>query len=109
MAERIPALTRDCVALFLIALLVNGAVAALIGQPGYPDAYYYFNGGQRLLEGHGFSDPYLWNYLAAPASLPAPSHTYWQPLPSILAWRGMRLFGPTFDAAQVPFILITAL
>jgi len=106
--DKMTARARDGALLFLLALAVNAAFAALLNQPGYPDAYYYFNGGQRLLEGYGFTDPYLWNYLAAPESLPAPSHTYWQPLPSLLAWLGMRLFGPTFDAAQVPFVLVAS-
>lgn len=103
-----PSLARDYLLLFLLALAVNATLAALVNIPGYPDAYYYFNGGQRLLQGYGFTDPYLWNYLAAPDALPAPSHTYWQPLPSLLAWLGMRLFGPTFDAAQVPFVLMAS-
>jgi 4-amino-4-deoxy-L-arabinose transferase-like glycosyltransferase len=101
-------LPRGRALLFSVALAVNIVVALLVNQPGYPDAYYYFNGGERLLQGHGFTDPYLWNYLNAPDVLPIPSHTYWQPLPSLLAWLGMRLFGSTFDAAQIPFILIAS-
>lgn len=102
------ALWRDRVLLVAVGLLVNAIVAALVDIPGYPDAYYYFNGGQRLFEGYDFTDPYLWNYLNAPGTLPAPSHTYWQPLPSLLGWLGMSLFGPTFNAAQVPFVLLAA-
>jgi hypothetical protein len=84
-----------------------GSVAAAIGTgtigPGYTDAYYYFNAGQRLATGQGLTDPYVaLTYLGAPESLPAPSHTYWMPLASLLAALG----GGLFWKAQIPFGLL---
>ena len=61
-------------------------------SPGYLDADYYFAGGQQLFSGKGFTEPYLWNYLDNPSSLPHPSNTYWMPFASILAAMGMRVF-----------------
>jgi hypothetical protein len=105
----------DLLLLVGLSLAVNGAVAALVKSPAQIDAYYHFNGGWRLAEGYGLSDPYLWNYVSAPA-LPTPSHTYWQPLASLMAWLGIVLFGkwvgprdaPPFEAAQIPFVLLAA-
>lgn len=102
---------RDLLLLYTLGLAVNGVVAWLVRDPGYVDAAYYFNGGVALVEGRGFSEPYLWNYLQAPMELPVPSFTYWQPLPALLAALGIVLFGrwmPAFGAAQVVFVLLGA-
>ena len=76
----------------------------------YTDAYYHFNAATRLARGDGFVEDYLWNYLDAPAGLPAPSHRYWMPLTSMLAALGMTAFGAPgdYDGAQAPFILLAA-
>jgi hypothetical protein len=73
------------------------------------DADYYFAGGLQLANGHGFSEPYLWNYLDDPAGLPHPSHTYWMPLASIVSAVGMWIAGQsTYSAGRLPFILLSA-
>ncbi|MCC7208007.1 MAG: glycosyltransferase family 39 protein [Anaerolineae bacterium] len=100
---------RDMLFIGLIGLAVGLWMASRITAPGYTDAYYYFNAGQRLVAGHGLTDAALWTYLGNPQSLPAPSHLYWMPLTSLIAAAGMALGGPTFDAAQVPFALLYAL
>jgi hypothetical protein len=96
----------------LVALAVNTAAAAFITRPGYMDAYYYFGGAKRLAQGHGFTEPYLWNYLDEPAGLPHPSHLYWMPLASIVPAIAMAVCGPLcrtnealFRAAQAPAVL----
>jgi hypothetical protein len=100
---------RDGMFVFGIALLLRAAVAAFQQQPGYTDAYYYTVGGQRLASGYGFTEPYVWNYLDDPMSLPHPSHLYWMPLPSILVGLSMSIFGSSFRAAQAPFVLLAAI
>jgi len=100
---------RDLAAIFVLALLARVAVAAFQSHPGYMDAYYYTVGAQRLVEGLGFTEPYVWNYLDDPTSLPRPSHLYWMPLPSILAAASMTIFGSSYHAAQVPFVLLASL
>jgi hypothetical protein len=73
------------------------------------DADYYFAGGVQLAEGHGFTEPYLWNYLDDPAGLPHPSHTYWMPLASIVSAVGMWIAGKsTYAAGRFPFLLLSA-
>src|ERR1700694_510012 len=67
------------VAAFMVGLLLM----ATLHQPGYTDAYYYFNAAQRLAHGQGLTDAALWTYCGVPAALPAPSHLYWMPLASV--------------------------
>ena len=100
---------REAVLVFVLALAVRVALAIPQTQPGYMDAYYYTVGAQQLATGRGFTEPFIWNYLDDPQSLPRPSHQYWMPLPSILAGLSMRVFGVNFRAAQVPFVLLSAL
>ena len=45
-----------------LALLVRVLAALPQTQPNYMDAAYYLVGGQRLAQGFGFNDPYVWNY-----------------------------------------------
>jgi len=91
---------------FLLACMISAAQHS----PGYMDADYYFAGGLRLAQGHGFSELLLWNYLDDPAGLPHPSHGYWMPLTSILAAGGMALLGRSdFSAARIFFILLAGL
>lgn len=90
---------------FVVALLWSALLAVLIQQPGYTDAYYYFNAGQRLAQGEGLTDAYLWVYFNAPDSLPGPSHVYWMPLESLVAGASMAVFGAHFGAAQLPSVL----
>ncbi len=99
---------RDLVLMFGLALLVGCVLIVLLDEPGYTDAYYYFNAGQRLAQGDGLTDPYVWLYLNPPDQLPAPSHTYWMPLASILSAGSMAIFGANFDAAQIPSVLALA-
>ena len=92
----------------LTLVLRLGAMAPL-ERPGYMDAAYYVSGALRLYEGQGFSEAFIWNYLDDPAGIPRPSHLYWMPLPSILAYGSFLIFGPTFRAAQAPFAALSAL
>jgi hypothetical protein len=73
------------------------------------DDAYYFGSALRLVQGDGFTEPYLWNYLGQPDALPQPSHLYWMPLTSIIAAIGMTLFGHTFNAARLPLVLLASL
>lgn len=106
---------RDLAWLGLLALAVNAGAAWFTRQPAYMDAYYYFNGALQLARGLGFTEPYVWNYLAPVRGLPAPSHLYWMPLTSLVAapflslaeWAaGARLDNAAlFRAAQIPMLL----
>ncbi|MBN2470578.1 MAG: hypothetical protein JXN59_07630 [Anaerolineae bacterium] len=91
---------RDWLLVGGVALVVAAVVAAGIPGPTHTDAYYYFNAGQRLAAGQGLTDPYIaLTYLNAPEALPAPAHTYWMPLASLL----VTLAGGSFRLAQAIF------
>src|SRR3989304_10509751 len=100
---------RDLFLLFFLALTFNFAAASFIHAPGYLDDAYYFGGALRLAQGHGFSEPYLWNYLGSPQALPQPSHLYWMPLTSIVAAASMLIFGESFAAARLPLVGLASL
>jgi len=103
-------LLRHYLLLALLGICVTAPVAILQQTPGYMDAEYYYAGGLRLVNGYGFSEEILWNYLDNPDGLPHPSHGYWMPLISILAAGGMWLTGSQgFPAARLPFLIIFAL
>lgn len=101
---------RNYLLLALLGLLVATLVAAFQPSPGYMDADYYFSGGLQLAAGHGFTEPYLWNYLDNPVGLPHPSNAYWMPLASLLAAAGAALLGPaSWFAARAGFLLVAAM
>lgn len=105
-----PVRKRILILLFIACLVLQFGVVLLVQTPGYMDAEYYFAGGQQLYQGNGFWEPFLWNYLDDPAGLPHISHTYWMPLPSLIAAGGMVLQGnDDFNAARALFIPLAAL
>ena len=99
----------DWLLLFALSLSLRLVAAVFIPHPGYMDAAYSYDIALNLTRGAGLSEPFLWNYLDDPAGLPHPSHLYWMPLPTILAWLGMITFGHTYRAAQVLFVVLSAL
>jgi len=103
-----PTMNRTlAIVLFILGAGLAALAALRQAVPGYMDAEYYYAGALRLVQGDGFTEPFLWNYLDNPTGLPHPSHLYWMPLASILAAMGMKAFGTTsFWAARLPFILL---
>ncbi len=94
-------LHRDLIVLSVIALTVAAGMAMGMSGPAYTDAFYYFNAGQRLANGQGLTDPYVaLTYIGAPEAIPAPSHTYWMPLVSLV----VALAGGSFRGAQIIFV-----
>jgi 4-amino-4-deoxy-L-arabinose transferase-like glycosyltransferase len=100
---------RDVMLIFILALLVRLLSIIPVHGPGYMDAAYSYDIALNLAHGQGFNEPFLWNYLDNPAGLPHPSHLYWMPLPTILAWAGLKFLGESYRSAQVPFVLMAAL
>ena len=100
---------QDLGLLFALALAVRLLTALLLDQPGYTDAYYYAVGARQLHAGQGFAEPFIWNYLDPPESLPHSGYFYWMPLTAMLGWLGMILFGNSFGAMQSAFVLLAAL
>ena len=98
---------RQYALLFLLGLGATFAIALFQAAPGTMDEAYYFAGGLRLVQGHGFTENYLWNYLDNPLSLPHPAYGYWFPLASLLSAAGMFLTGQhSFLAGRLGFMLV---
>src|SRR5690554_3004982 len=95
----------DVFLIFLFGLAMQAFWGLQLVHPSYMDAYYYATNGQRLAEGYGFTEMIIWQFLDQPESLPTPSHTYWMPLPSLLAAAGYRVMDH-FRGAQLPFWLL---
>jgi hypothetical protein len=103
--------SRSQILFILVALILAFImVRELVKMPAYSDAYYHFNVANRLAQGEGFVDDFLWTYIGAPDNLPASSNLYWMPMTSIIASAGMSLFDAPSDyaSAQIFFILLTA-
>ncbi len=98
----------DLIGIAVIGLVVQGFWAFRLHAPTYMDAFYYANNGRRLAGGFGFTEQVIWQFLDSPSGFPTPSHTYWLPLPSILAAGGYRLW-PSFWGEQFPFWLLGGL
>lgn len=99
----------DLLILLALALAVRFVAALPQQQPNYMDAAYYYVNGVNLAQGRGFVEDFIWNYLDAPGPPPRPGHLYWMPLTSVLAWLGMAVAGISYRAAQLPFIIVSAL
>lgn len=95
--------------MFLLALTVRTLAALPQEQPHYFDAYYYYDIAENLYLGRGFVEDFIWNYLDAPSTVTHPSNLYWTPLSSLVAWVSFSVFGPSYRAAQIPFILLSSL
>jgi hypothetical protein len=100
---------RDPLLVFVLALIVRTLAALPQEQPHYFDAYYYHDVAENLYVGRGFVEDFIWNYLDAPSTVTHPSNLYWTPLSSILAWLSFSVFGSSYRAAQLPFILLSSL
>jgi len=101
---------RNYLCLSIINVLIIIIVLSIQTVPGYMDAEYYYLGGLQLVEGNGFSEPIIWNYLDDPSGLPHPSHSYWMPLASIISAIGMKIFGlHNFKTARISFAFLAFL
>ncbi|HUI90259.1 MAG TPA: hypothetical protein VLX61_16185 [Anaerolineales bacterium] len=101
---------RSYLLLATLGLMVSLFFARFEPFPGYLDSDYYFGGGIQLAQGHGFNEPYVWNYLDNPQSLPHPSHSYWMPLASIVAALGLVvLHQTTYTAGRLGFLVFAML
>src|SRR5438128_2480731 len=114
MVDPKPLSRRDLAVLFALSLTVRGATAIAFDNPGYFDAYAYMRVADNMVHGRGMVEDFVWSYVdtrAIARALPHPSHLYWMPMTTWLAWLGERLTGwalPAFRAAQVPFVVLGA-
>jgi 4-amino-4-deoxy-L-arabinose transferase-like glycosyltransferase len=109
-----PAAMLVPVALFLAALAVRAATAALFGDPAYPDSSYYVDVARQLAAGHGLQVDFIWGFvevggrLPDAGILPVPSNAHWMPLAAFIQVPFIWLLGPTAFASGLPFWLTAA-
>ena len=99
---------RELLGWLVVALLVRAATLAVVTQPGYMDASYYYHVAENLVAGRGLVTDAVWNFLDPRTDLPRPSNAYWPPGTSLVAAVGGWLFGPGFRSAQIPMVLLSA-
>ena len=98
------------VALYVLAFFVRDHAARHRISAGHGDVAAYYHVSKNLFEGRGFQQDFIADFLQDPESVPAPSNTWWLPLPSIIAWAGMEWAGePTFVAAKRAMIAVASL
>jgi hypothetical protein len=99
-------LSRGTMIYAVFALIAAFAIVYYFNQqPEITDSLYHYNAAVRVAQGEGFVDDYLWVYIGAPQSLPAPSHLYWMPGTTLIATLGMFIFGANYAAAQIGLAL----
>lgn len=104
---------RDIVLVTVAALVARTLAALIVDWPPYTDPAYYHVAAERLATGHGFTVPMIWSFLEvgsripADPQLPVPSFGHWMPLTSIVAAGFMALLGPSWQAGQIPMVLLS--
>src|SRR4051794_35675162 len=98
--------------LFGAAVILRLVVAVVIGQPGFVDAYYYYQVTENWHNGRGLTETTVWNYQAGglfdpitPGNLEHPAFSYWTPLSTLLIIPFFAVFGVSYWAASLPFLL----
>lgn len=90
------------------ALALRIIAAQFVAHPGIADPNHYYNLGVRLVEGHGYTIDYIWQYNDQYETLVHPDD-YWMPLTAVIAALPMALFGTDVRVALLPFMLLGAL
>jgi Dolichyl-phosphate-mannose-protein mannosyltransferase len=114
-AESLPRMPKDIfktmkrpyVTLFAIilgGLILRLLLLSLIQNPGLNDQNHYYNLGQRLAQGQGFTIDYVWYYSRVPDEIVHPID-HWMPLAGVAVAVGMSLGGETPQGALILFIL----
>lgn len=97
------------VLVFVGALCLRLALATQMLFPPLGDAAYYIAVARSLYAGRGFTVGIVWHYQPPPPSVVGPSNDYWGPLPSIVEWLSMLLFGDRLFVALLPGTVAGAL
>ena len=91
-------------AILLAGLILRLLLLSLIHNPGLNDQNHYYNLGQRLVHGQGFTIDYVWHYSHVPDDIVHPID-HWMPLAGVAVAVGMSLGGETPQGALILFIV----
>lgn len=95
-------------ALYGLALAIGFLVMAVVRNPLSEGTTYYVRVAGNLVSGRGLVIDAIWSYATPPLTLPRPAFELWQPMASFVAAVPMAVFGPSFSAAQLGFVLLGA-
>lgn len=95
-------------ALYGIALVIGLLAIALVRDPLSEGTSYYVDVARNLVSGRGLEIDAIWSYATPPLTLPRPAFELWQPMASFVAALPMAVFGQSFSAAQLGFVLLGA-
>ncbi|MDL1901606.1 hypothetical protein FBR02_12635, partial [Anaerolineae bacterium CFX9] len=90
------------------ALIVRLGLLTIVDFPGVADPNHYFNMAVRVVEGHGLTIDYIWQYNVPPDDIVHPEE-HWMPLTALIAAVPMSLFGISVRAAVLPSIAAAVL
>lgn len=91
-------------AIILGGLILRLLLLSLIHNPGLNDQNHYYNLGQRLVQGQGFTIDYVWHYSRVPDEIVHPID-HWMPLAGVTVAVGMSIGGESSQGALMLFIL----
>ncbi len=91
----------------IFALVLRVALLAFVNFPGIADPNHYYNMAVRLINGHGFTIDYIWQYNIPPEAIVHPEE-HWMPLAAVMAAVPMALFGESPRIALILFIVLGA-
>ncbi len=89
-------------------LLLRLFLLTYINNPGLNDQNHYYNLGQRLVQGEGFTIDYIWHFSSLPDDIVHPTD-HWMPLAGVAVAIGMTLGGQNPQAAILLFVIAGAL
>ncbi len=91
----------------LAALIVRLALLPSVPHPGIADPNHYYQVGQSLVAGRGFTIDFIWQYNNPPADI-VHEMDYWNPLAAVITAAGFKLFGVNVAAGVLPFAILGA-
>lgn len=92
----------------LAALLLRLFTATFVQHPGIADPNHYYNLAVQIVNGHGLTIDYIWDWHNPPAAVVHPDD-YWMPLTGVIAAVPMALLGVGLHNALIPFMLMGSL
>ncbi|MCX6054427.1 MAG: hypothetical protein NTZ74_05845 [Chloroflexi bacterium] len=98
---------KEYIILYIFSIFFFYFISLFIRVPGYMDSEYYFAQSLQISNGKGLVEPFIWNYLNDPSTIPTPSFLFWMPIASLLGSIGLSIVNSdSFYIARIPFIVL---